>query len=320
MKFVSKSRGRQSGFTLVELLVVIAIIGILIALLLPAVQAAREASRRTQCANNLKQVGLGILNFENSYKKLPAGHEIDITIHCAAGDCRGNSMWLTILPYMEQANLEEMYNKVLGWNSANITQFGNQVLAPYVCPSDGRWSQYPNRRNYFGVAGGKNVASHGWRGDVCFDGTFAMSKLQGPDRQRRIADIRDGTSQTLATGESMHATKWGLGPGYGIGTQGGPVGWLTGSACVKTPTLCDDTRQSYGRDLRNTSRFPINFTIPDIADDMDNDLPFGSFHPGGAQFLYVDGHVAFIRQSVSMQPYQWASTHAGGEGLDSDSF
>ena len=320
--FSSRHSGanRQKGFTLVELLVVIAIIGLLIALLLPAVQAAREAARRTQCSNNLKQIGLGILNFEDSFKKLPPGHAIDTIVHCTAGDCRGANMWMIILPYMEQQSLEEQYIKDLGWNTAanmNPGGLGERVLGVYVCPSDGKWMQYLNRRNYFGVAGGKTVTSHGWRGDICFDGPFNINNEKGPiRRQRTIADILDGTSSTLAAGESVHATKWGMGPGYGIATQGGPVGWLWGGACMKTPSLCDDTNQSYGRDLRNTSRYRINFFIANIADDMDNDLPFGSLHPGGSQFLFIDGHVGFLRQTMSMRLYQAASTYAGGESID----
>src|SRR5438046_1909900 len=90
---------RRLAFTLVELLVVIAIIGVLVALLLPAVQAAREASRRAKCQNNLRQVGLAMFNFEDARKRLPEGMEIDVSIHCLAGDCRGNSLWTLLLPY-----------------------------------------------------------------------------------------------------------------------------------------------------------------------------------------------------------------------------
>src|SRR5205814_6053211 len=94
----------RSAFTLVELLVVIAIIGVLVALLLPAVQAAREASRRSKCQNSLRQVGVAMFNFEESRKRLPEGMEIDPTIHCSAGDFRGNSVWTLLLPYIEQGN------------------------------------------------------------------------------------------------------------------------------------------------------------------------------------------------------------------------
>jgi prepilin-type processing-associated H-X9-DG protein len=229
-------------------------------------------------------------------------------------------MWLTILPYLEQSAMEEMYNLDLGWQS-NIALQDNRVMPVYVCPSDGKWMNYPNRRNYFGVAGGKTPSSLGWRGYVCFDGPFAMAvENRHPNRQRRLNEILDGTSLTFAVGESVHATKWGMGPGYGIANIGGPVGWLWGGACVKTPVLCADVNQSYDRDMRNTFRWGVNFdvikTLGGIADNMQTDLPFGSYHPGGAQFLFIDGHVGFVRQTVSMRLYQAASTHAGGETLD----
>jgi prepilin-type processing-associated H-X9-DG protein len=171
------------------------------------------------------------------------------------------------------------------------------------------------------VAGGKTTSSLGWRGYVCFDGPFAMHVVKRyPNRQRKLNEILDGTALTIGVGESVHATKWGLGPGYGIAKQGGPVGWLWGGACVKTPTLCADVNQSYDRDMRNTFRFTINFdvikTLGGIADNMQTDLPFGSLHPGGAQFLFIDGHVAMLRQTISTRVYQAASTHAGGEPLD----
>src|SRR5204862_1391698 len=107
---LSRRLDSRHAFTLVELLVVIAIIGVLVALLLPAVQAAREASRRTKCQNNLRQVGLAMFNFEDARKRLPEGMEIDVSIHCAAGDCRGNSLWTLLLPYIEQGNTFNQYD------------------------------------------------------------------------------------------------------------------------------------------------------------------------------------------------------------------
>src|SRR5262249_36324148 len=253
-----------------------AIIAILIGLLVPAVQKVREAAARAQCQNNLKQIGIALHGYHDVYKRLPAGAEVDITKHCGGGDCRGNSMWEKILPHLEQGNIDAQYQPDLGWNTtANNGTLGNLPVPLYVCPSDGQWDAYPTRRNYFGVAGGRTVASHGWRGDVCFDGLFSINK------PKRLIEGRDGTSQTFAVGEAVHAPKWGLGPGYNNGAVGGPVGWLTGSACLKTPTLCADINQSYGRDIRNTSRFPINYTIANIADDQDNDIPFTSRHGAG---------------------------------------
>lgn len=103
-------RKKLRGFTLVELLVVIAIIGILIALLLPAVQSAREAARRMQCSNGLKQIGLALLNYESTHGRFPAGAAVSIPEQCNSLDCRGNPMYVAILPYLELGSIEQQYN------------------------------------------------------------------------------------------------------------------------------------------------------------------------------------------------------------------
>jgi prepilin-type processing-associated H-X9-DG protein len=293
------------------LLVVIAIIAVLIGLLLPAVQKVREAAARAKCSNNLKQIGLGLHNFHDANGRFPAGAAVDPKTQCA-GDCRGNSMWEVILPYLEQGAIDSQYDPKLGWNSANYTKLGGLAPPLYTCPSNGIWADYPNRRDYFGVAGGNTRASHGWRGDVYFDGIFNINFPQA------ITDITDGSSNTLAVGESIHTTKWGLGPGYGNGNVGGPVGWLTGSACVNP--ACALTNRSYGRDMRNTT-YPINGSIPKpLPDDVDNDIPFGSQHTGGSQFLFADGHVGFLRDSTPLPTLRYLASRNGGEVIDSSTF
>ncbi|WP_261365331.1 DUF1559 domain-containing protein [Anatilimnocola floriformis] len=294
----------RRAFTLVELLVVIAIIGVLVALLLPAVQAAREAARRTTCQNHSRQIGLAIHNYNDTHVWLPAGMEVELSIHCTAADCRGNAMWTRLLPYIEQRNISDRYDDSLGYNVANhVNVLGAVPIATYTCPSDAKWLTTKNRRNFFGIAGGRVRDSHGWRGDVYLDGIFNINQ------RRKLAEITDGTSNTMAVGESCHAQLWGLGPGYGVATQGGPVGWIVGSACIKPNCLPAD--RSYGRDMRNT-RFPINAIVPLLADN-ENDSPLGSQHPGGANFVFADGHVSFLRTGLEMNIYQMLAACQDGE-------
>lgn len=296
---------QRRGFTLIELLVVIAIIAILIALLVPAVQKVREAAARLQCQNNLKQIGIAIQAHHDAKKQLPLGIEVDITKHCGGPDCRGNSMWLVLLPYLDQTVIEQQYNYDLGWNSVNYTNLGAKVLAVYQCPGSNLWSMFPERRDYFGVAGGRNRVQHGWRGDVFRDGTFTINQ------PLRIANMLDGSSNTIVVGEAVHPSLWGIGPGYGIPTQGGPTGWLSGGACMKTPTLCAANDASYGRDIRNT-RFPLNATVALLADN-ENDIPFSSKHPGMVNFLFGDGHVSSINQTIQLTTLGMLATHSGND-------
>ncbi|MBN1395092.1 MAG: DUF1559 domain-containing protein [Pirellulales bacterium] len=301
-------------------MVVITIIGILIALLLPAVQAAREAARRLQCQNNLKQIGLAIHNYAETYNSFPAGDSISL-VDCARSDtgysdCRGNPLYVVILPFIEQTGIEGTYDYDVGyymWASQNF-EFYLLKVPVYQCPSDDRPSQYPNMRDYFGVSGGKNYVVHGTRGYVFMDGIFTFNTW------RRFADISDGASSTMAVGESVHNAYFGdartaegnISPGYNNPSLGAPCAWVAGDGCSKT--TCPTSSWSMGRGHRSTLH-PINSTLfdPTMANNEENDSPFGSFHGGGAHFVFADGHVAFLNDAINMNVYQALSTIAGGE-------
>jgi prepilin-type processing-associated H-X9-DG protein len=186
-------------------------------------------------------------------------------------------------------------------------------LPVYQCPSDGRSQEVPNQRGYFGVIGGKTLAVHcgDWGGgDVFLDGLFAMN------RWRRIADVRDGTSSTLAVGESVHVSLYGVGPGFGIADQGGPVPWFYGSACWIN---CNLEHQDLGRCVRST-KYAINRSFLPMNPDRDSDAPFGSLHPGGAPFVFADGHVSFLNETIKLATYQALSTIAGDESIGANEY
>jgi prepilin-type N-terminal cleavage/methylation domain-containing protein/prepilin-type processing-associated H-X9-DG protein len=338
---------KSRGFTLVELLVVITIIGILIALLLPAVQAAREAARRTQCVNNLKQVCLAMHNYENAYGCLPAADAVGVPSQCvntsAPGtNCRGASAWVVTLPYIEAANLESRYDYKAGSTGGNAgwniwvvePPFGpggvynawfQQRLAFYQCPSENDIAQYPNMRSYYGCVGGKQRVANVTAGDTFADGLFVQN------RWTRMRDIRDGTSNSFAIGESVHPSlncsavlSNGTGcPGAWNAAQGGPNCWLGGDTCDGPD--CGPLRQGYslGRSFRST-KYPINSNLIAMFGALNinqiNEPPFGSYHSGGAHFVFIDGHVTFINDGINFPTYQALSTIAGGETVPGNAY
>jgi prepilin-type N-terminal cleavage/methylation domain-containing protein/prepilin-type processing-associated H-X9-DG protein len=304
---------RSGGFTLVELLVVIAIIGILIALLLPAVQAAREAARRMECSRNLKEITLAIHNYNAAYGCFPAGTIIDyVNIEKCQADCRGTSFYLSVLPYLEEQQVNKFYdyaspNRWISQTADVIAILSSTRMPLFICPSVSKWTegQQIDRRDYYGCVGGKKMRAHGWRGDIFEDGVMYMNSYT------KLRDISDGSASTIVVGESIHASKWGDSVNYGDGCKGGPSPWWYGGATRKN----DPNSLSVGRVLRST-RHPINSNILCLADDQDNHVPFGSQHPGGAQFSFCDGHVTLLDENIDWRVYQYLSTRAGAESIE----
>ena len=331
----TRNATNRRAFTLVELLVVITIIGILIALLLPAVQAAREAARRAQCLNNLKQLGLALHNYHSVYNCFPASDSITIPEQCGT-DCRGTPIYFALLPYVEQLNLagEFDYNMLRGWawwqRVVDGVPHGGEpdVWNPYAlvrmtiyqCPSDSRISNSPGPsiRDYYGCAGGKlepGQPANGYFGGVFTNGLFGINQW------RRFADNLDGSSTTFAFGESVHTSFYGLDADGGQDTdyakpQGGYVPWYFGSSCTTQgatrPHDCGTYYQGLGRCIRTTQN-PMNSNIYPLSTILENTVPFGSFHSGGAHFLYADGHATFLNDTIHMPVYDALGTYAGGE-------
>ncbi len=343
-------KSARPGFTLIELLVVIAIIAVLIGLLLPAVQAAREAARRSQCVNSLKQLGLAAHNYHSSMNSLPPG--TTIAPYAVPGQQENWSAWSAqslLLPYLEQTPLYNAIN--FSWGSGarggtlsaaiNSTAY-NTKIASFLCPSDGQ-------------AGKSHINSyHASQGTSTFINSANVSGLFAYGSSYSFADISDGTSNTVAFSEAMvgdengRADKMGNSTGQNVGGgAGGNAFDISGrladiqkDIATCTATWADPTKRTAGRGTRwawgslganifNTVLPPnggglvkwgacrMDCCVNAIHDHYTNAT---SFHSGGVNASMGDGSVKFIKSTISM-PTWWAlGTKAGGETVSADAY
>jgi len=378
----NKRSFRPQGFTLIELLVVIAIIAVLISLLLPAVQSAREAARRAQCINNLKQIGLAFANYESSNGIFPLGAITGVTSAANSGwgtQLNNNGVsWVALtLPYLEQNNIFNSINLQL-WITTSLAQpdFATAwytKLSVLQCPSDGDQDGFRADGNSGGGGLGQYAVTSaplppggGTRmvpvsnylvsfgdnyciGGLCTSATFptetpyqtwpnpigqprigwpgyqgtyadinanlppatgaAPGTLRGmfdctTNQSVRIASITDGTSNTIAAGESLPAQR------------------------------ADNNVWQYSANANGTT-VPINYPSPISCDICGTFSPtnnnwacrcaytntgFKSHHPGGGNFLFADGSVHFLKQTIAMTTYCALGSRNGGEVISSDSY
>jgi prepilin-type N-terminal cleavage/methylation domain-containing protein/prepilin-type processing-associated H-X9-DG protein len=333
----SRHRSKSHAFTLVELLVVIAIIGVLIALLLPAVQAAREAARRSTCMNNAKQMGLAILNHESAKKKLPSGGE--------GTDCKDpanpvtafdrHSTFTQILPYMEQQTLSSQFKFEYGYNDAKAPQ--NQVAAKgrieaFLCPSNS--IRQPDPFGYGGVDYMPTVYTDihpvtGERDKIKSRADGALALVPAP-----IAWVSDGTSNTIAIAEDAGRNWEEIEP---FTKSKYPE---IANAVDKPPSGNRAINRWAEPDTGNGVSGPPNSTAANLKPVINNhstplngppDCPWSenncgpndeifSFHPGGATTVFADGSAHYIAETISPQAMRFLVTRGEGDQVESGSF
>ena len=339
---------RSGGFTLIELLVVIAIIAVLIALLLPAVQAAREAARRVQCVNNLKQLGLAAHNYESSLGSFPIGNRAYNMPTCGANfpaDAPFYSAFVFMLPYLEAVPVSNGYNFGRTYASISNTTVNGTQIAAYGCPSDLAWSQSNTQdslvyvHNSYGTSRGMNeTLGYNW-GNIAppdpsapyastcnFGGSDGMF---GPESAVKIAEVVDGLSNTFLFGEMSRYADEPVSV-FSIGNVGtffdDPY-----SANVQRPTsgatvvprlnaAPDKTGAIFSACFANVSYPSDWYQMNDLVCQQLGQFGFRSRHPGGATFAMADGSVRFARNSISLQTYRALGTRAGGELIADGSF
>ena len=313
-------RRNRSGFTLVELLVVIAIIGILVALLLPAVQAAREAARRMQCGNNLKQMGIALHNYHDTYKTFPpalmaSGRFNNAAYHAANGGVKNTTGWAMMLPFMEQTPLYDRYNfsvcsssdspyghPVAGNDTMNDGVY-NARLKYLECPSDPSSGAVVNSgAGGTGFYSRRNAVqtSYLFSTGVFTDYDAAWDQLSGDIRRgafgndgaARFASITDGTSNVLAIGEAtagLYKTSSAYGPWGMTGTH---------TCCHGRVVSASTTLLGAAEAAPYRNDWHINAPWQGDAQRRTYAWVFGSKHPGGAQFIYCDGSTHFVPQTI----------------------
>jgi prepilin-type N-terminal cleavage/methylation domain-containing protein len=338
----------RRGFTLIELLVVISIIAVLIALLLPAVQSAREAARRIHCSNNLKQMGLGIHNYESTNGALPPAF-IQIGSGSTITWTNGWSAHARILPFMEQGTTYNGINFTLRYSTPDNSTISGLVVAGFVCPSEIR----PEPRVNATTGARNGVNTYAWnRGDWYSWGGFGGSANRSPfdvNLSRKFAEFTDGLSNTLLAAEvktyqpqlsncsgglanikSMNnvppasAGPYDVAPEYNAGCTVGVTGhteWVDGAV----------------HETGFTTAWPPNKKITRVGGDPGQDFDLiglkenrggpmyaavnsRSYHPGGVNTMLGDGSIRFVKSTINGEAWRALGSMRGGEVIGADSF
>ena len=322
-------RTYSRGFTLIELLVVISIIGVLIALLLPAVQQAREAARRAQCVNNLKQIGIALHNYESSVGAFPPGYFSRPAPITGVNTGPGWGWAARALNQMEQGPVFNSINFNLGIEFPDNTTARLTIVSVFLCPSDGARMQDTFTvvdqttsntalgtpicdvavSNYAGSVGSGDPSSlFGFNTTDPAPGRDSGNGLFFRNHAVKIAEITDGTSQTFAVGErsqNLSKATW--------------TGAVTNAAVPMT-----QLQAQAGLDPEGSGALIISHTGeghgPNSPSGLAHADQWWSLHPGGANFLFADGSVHFIKEQVGFGIYRSLATRRGGEIVSADAY
>ncbi|HUY93304.1 MAG TPA: DUF1559 domain-containing protein [Pirellulales bacterium] len=337
----------RRAFTLVELLVVIAIIGLLVALLLPAVQAAREAARRTECKNHLKQIGIALQNYHSGMGSFPPGR---LSCQTIPNQGRCYSTYIFLLPFLEAASVQQEFNLLANADSpdplypgANLTA-RMQKMPNLLCPSDSYHLPMPGFEvhNYPLSTGNTFPVSPLNPGGVPVTGVFFENSTIG------IRDVQDGSSNTVCISETILSVSgmgenpkgvWDGKPTRGfVLTTGNDNAW-SAPALTSYPAQCaPGNKLEQGRGVKwffgapghamyNHIRPPNDPNIdcrgggtlsklgPSVWNLLSHNITAHSNHPGGVSALYCDGHVQFVTNGVNLFIWQGLGSRAGGEAV-----
>lgn len=330
----------RPAFTLLELLVVIAIVAVLVGLLLPAVQSAREAARRIECANNCKQIGLAMHNFEGVHGRFPPG--LRIIPGGSPLDSAGTAL-VSLLPFLERSNAADQIGTDTPWYL--LRPEAVLIVEPaYRCPSDASEEvhTYPFI-SALRLPVGDSFASCSYGLSVGVDDGIGilpgyrprrvgmLSGVFGPQSETTLQSIRDGLSNTLAVGEAASGFDMGEGIGSTVPLPNNPVGetksvhpWVIGGT---NASILFDAGFRYSGAFASTverlNKDPVTDSYLD-ATQIFNTTPslhggphrvsnFRSFHPGGCNFSFCDGSVQFLSESIDLLLLRALSTIQGGE-------
>ena len=346
----TQKRSPRFAFTLVELLVVIAIIGVLVALLLPAVQAARESARRMTCTNNLKNISLACLNYESSKGELPPG-----SVNSTKLQASGIGWMVQILPYIEQSGVSqravETFNTSANAYGGTMDELNGLLLPMYLCPSDpdikdqvekyGSTTAAKARKgmSYAGVSGSYYARtgicpSTRNSSDYCVgnpNNLFGANNYDGlliMDWPVELRQATDGLSHTLLIGERTYQIRaWMIGaywvgatePPRAFGDKSAPIGPQPSTAFFACKNLSDKVLLNHdpytGCYKGHNNALGDHPEVPDSTPRTlsVNDLPFASYHPGGVNFSYGDGGVRFLRDDIDVDAFLALGSRNGGE-------